>query len=462
MTGIAAGLAALAAVAFGLWGVIAFAAGAIAIMAVRRIPPSVASVIVVVFAAALGLWRQPDPAAHGGTLAPAPLELSALTVVTSPVGGGGYRQFVAADTADPVQRVCVTARSLPQVAAGDQIAVTGRVRLARDEAVRVRRFLMSRGCAGSVFAESLRVVATGEPSGWLFPRARDAMSGVLRRLSPGDSGALLAGLVVGDDSALSSAREEAFTNSGTTHLTAVSGSNIALVAGMLIALGRASIGQHRLPWQIVTIAGIWAFAFVSGGEPPALRAAVAASVALLAVRFGRRADFVTLIVLAAAALALWDPVHVDRLGFQLSVAAALALAVVMPAFAEGGPASVVVGLLAATAVAQIATLPMLLAVFGTVSVLSIPANLIVAPLAGVIMPWAGFAGLVGVVSPRLGEALVAPAALGADGVIAAAGVFGGPGTQIQLGMPPAESTLVLGVTCAALVVVMATRGRDGV
>ena len=77
---------------------------------------------------------------------------------------------------------------------------------------------------------------------------RAEMSESLRRLVPGDAGALLAGLVVGDDSALSRERETAFTNSGTTHLTAVSGSNLALIAGMLVALGRASVGQHRLGW----------------------------------------------------------------------------------------------------------------------------------------------------------------------------------------------------------------------
>src|SRR6185312_343807 len=171
--------------------------------------------------------------------------------------------------------------------------------------------------------------------------------------------------------ALSRDRETAFTNTGTTHLTAVSGSNLALIAGMLVALGRASVGQHRLGWQVMTVVGVWAFALVSGSEAPAVRAAIVASIALVAIRFGRAADFPTLILLAAGAMALLAPGQVDRLGFQLSVAASLALALAMPAFSERGGLGVVTGVIAATAVAQIATFPLLLAVFGTVTLFSI-------------------------------------------------------------------------------------------
>ena len=74
---------------------------------------------------------------------------------------------------------------------------------------------------------------------------------------------LLSGLVTGDDDGFSPERKNAFVQTGTTHLTAVSGSNLALVAGILATVGGATIGRHRTSWQFLTILGIWAYALVS-------------------------------------------------------------------------------------------------------------------------------------------------------------------------------------------------------
>ena len=89
---------------------------------------------------------------------------------------------------------------------------------------------------------------------------RTRLGTVLRRSAPGDAGVLLSGLVTGDDDGFSPERKNAFIRTGTTHLTAVSGSNLALVAGILATVGSATIGRHRASWQFVTILGIWAYA----------------------------------------------------------------------------------------------------------------------------------------------------------------------------------------------------------
>ncbi|MDQ2654340.1 MAG: ComEC/Rec2 family competence protein [Chloroflexota bacterium] len=459
MTGIAAGIGVLAGVAFGVWGAVAFAAGAVAICALSRTRPSGAAVAIVVLLTVAGVWRHSSSGAQQIVSLDNPPNLAALVVTSNPDLGGAFQQFVASPVNDSDIRLCVVARSLPVVGIGDQIAATGKPGRPQDEPLRIQRFLESRQCAASLFAESVRVTGSPAAGGWSFGRVRAAMSESLRRLVPGDAGALLAGLVVGDDSALSREREAAFTNSGTTHLTAVSGSNLALIAGMLVALGRASVGQHRLGWQVATIIGVWAFAFVTGAEAPAVRAAIVATIALLAVRFGRSADFPTLILLAAGAMSLHDPEQVNRLGFQLSVAASLALALAMPAISERGTAGVVSSVIAATTVAQIATIPLLLAVFGTVTSLSIPANALVAPLAGVAMPLAGLAGLLGLWNPRLGEVAVAPASLSADFMISTVERLGSPDTAIAVGIPPMPSSFVLAGTCAVLVWILAAQQR---
>ena len=460
MIGIAAGIGVLAGVAFGVWGSLAFGAGVIAFCALSRTWPSGVAVSIVMLLMVVGVWRHSASRAIPIVSLDAPPDLAALVVTSNPDVGGAFLQFVASPVNDSNVRLCVVARSLPGVEIGDQIAVTGKPGRPQDEPLQIQRFLASRQCAASLFAESVRVTGPPVAGWWSLGRVRAAMSESLRRLVPGDTGALLAGLVVGDDSALSREREAAFTNSGTTHLTAVSGSNLALIAGMLVALGRASVGQHRLGWQALTIIGVWAFAFITGAEPPAVRAAIVATIALLAVRFGRAADFPTLILLAAGAMAVHDPEQVNRLGFQLSVAASLALALAMPAFSQRGIAGVVSGVIAATALAQIATLPLLLAVFGTVTSLSIPANALVAPLAGVAMPLAGLAGLLGLWNSHLGELAVAPASLAADFMISTVERLGSPDTAIAVGIPPMPSSFVLASTCAVLVWILAAQQRD--
>ena len=190
-------------------------------------------------------------------------------------------------------------------------------------------------------------------------------------------------------------RETAFVRTGTTHLTAVSGSNLALVAGILATAGAATIGRHRGFWQAVTIGGLWGYALLTGGQPPSVRAAIVASAATLAIRFGRGADFPTLIMLAAGAMALVDPRQVEGLGFRLSVAASLALALVLPGLIARGRGSYLSMVIGAPVAAQIATLPFLLGTFGTLSLLSLPANVLAVPLAAVAMPITAVAGIIG-------------------------------------------------------------------
>ena len=283
----------------------------------------------------------------------------------------------------------------------------------------------------------------------------------LRFAAPGDAGVLLSGLVTGDDAGFSQARQEAFIRTGTTHLTAVSGSNLALVAGIFAAIGGATVGRHRIVWQVATICGVWAYAAITGAEPPALRAAIVASAAIFAFRVGRRPDFVTLVLLAAGAMALIDPGRVESLGFRLSVAASLALALVLPSLMARGRGSTLAVAVAATAAAQVATLPFLLPVFGTVSLTSVPANIVAAPLAAVAMPLAGLAGLAGLLWQPLAEPLAAPAILAANGLIAAVDLFGAPDAYVSVGVPPLAAIVVIALTGGALLAAL-TANRDAV
>jgi competence protein ComEC len=262
MTGIAAGLGALVGVALGWWGALAVAAIALVAVSGRDRWTGAASVLAI-FAAVAGAWRADDggqrphssPALHG---------LVAVTVVDAPVEAGRWQQFsvesVSAGTSEglpEIRRECIYAPAVPLVRLGDALNVTGRRSLAGDLSVGQRAFLDSRGCEISTFATAIDVIESKNSFKGHLADLRSRIGAVLRRGAPGDSGVLLSGLVTGDDSGFSERRRKAFVSSGTTHLTAVSGSNLALVVAILASIGTSTVGRHQMGWQIATILGLW-------------------------------------------------------------------------------------------------------------------------------------------------------------------------------------------------------------
>ena len=102
---------------------------------------------------------------------------------------------------------------------------------------------------------------------------REAFAERLRRAVPGDSGVLLGGLVVGDDRALSDDLKQSFRETGMSHITAVSGSNLALVVVLLMAVGGPIGLRRRVVWLLAVTVAIWLYAAITGLEPPVVRAA---------------------------------------------------------------------------------------------------------------------------------------------------------------------------------------------
>jgi competence protein ComEC len=352
-------------------------------------------------------------------------------------------------------RICVMAAPVPVVRLGDTLQATGTMESLADLPIGVRAALTARGCVGSLYATSIQVL--GEAPSLLRGLAdfRTQLDTALREAAPGDAGVLLAGLVTGDDDGFSTARSDAFIRTGTTHLTAVSGSNLALVAGILATIGSATVGSHRRLWQLVTIIGVWAYALISGAQPPSVRAAIVAIAAVLAFRFGRRPDYVTLIMLAAGMMVVVEPGQIDSLGFRLSVAASLGLVLVFAGLTALNGMSPLARVLTATVAAQLATLPVLLPAFGTISLTSIPANIIAVPLVAIAMPLAALAAIVGLLSPPLGEVIVAPAALAATALIRTIDVLGAPEAYVSVGVPPLSAAAAIAATATLLILVIA-------
>jgi competence protein ComEC len=356
-------------------------------------------------------------------------------------------------------RVCVVAPRESPVSLADRIWLAGEPASIEDESERIRGFLTARGCGGSVFGRAVSVDAEG--TGWrrTMAAARDRFSATIRSLAPGDAGALMSGLVTGADDALSSERKDAFLATGTTHITAVSGSNFATVVTVLLGTGAATGLRRNRVWLGVVVAAIWAYALFVGLEAPAFRAALAATGAVIGLRAGRRPDVVTLNVIAAAVMALVVPEIVWSLGFQLSLVAALALAMTASTGMESDWWTAIRSALVASAIAQIATLPLLLPLRGDLPFVSLPANLVIGPLVALAFPLSAVAGIAGTLWFPAGEALALPAFLATDGILRVVDWFAAAGVVLRVGTVEWPVALIIGIGAGAAVFAVSESGQ---
>jgi competence protein ComEC len=216
----------------------------------------------------------------------------------------------------------------------------------------------------------------GRPS-WLQRGAGVLRAGLQRACEPlpDDSGGLLPGLVVGDTSRLDPALEEDFRTTGMTHLTAVSGTNVAIVLGVvLFVVRRARAGP--LLCAVLCAVALAGFVILARPSPSVIRAAAMGAVGLLGLATGRTRAAVTALLIADPELAA-DP------GFALSVLATAGLLLIAPVWRDGlrrrGCPAGVAEALAVPAAAQVACGPVVAAISGSVSLFAVPANLVAVP-----------------------------------------------------------------------------------
>lgn len=216
-------------------------------------------------------------------------------------------------------------------------------------------------------------------------RAAERMRAGLRRACAGlapDPRGLLPGLVVGDTSLQSADLVADMRATGLTHLSAVSGMNVTIVCLLALGLGRA-VGLGRRLRLVVTGVVLVGFVVLARPEPSVLRAAVMGAVGLLALANSRRRAGVPALSGAVLVLLVADPWLSRSYGFALSVLATLGLLLLARpwtrALSGWLPRPVAAGV-AIPLAAQAMCGPVLVLLSGQVSLVSLPANALVAPL----------------------------------------------------------------------------------
>jgi len=199
---------------------------------------------------------------------------------------------------------------------------------------------------------------------------------------PDDAGGLLPGLVVGDTSRLDPVLENDFRTTGMTHLTAVSGSNVAIVLGVVLLLVRWTRAGPAVTAVVCGVA-LAGFVILARPSPSVVRAASMGAIGLLGLASGRPRAALPALAAGVAALIGYDPELSGDAGFALSVLATGGLLLLAPrwrdALTRHGWPRWAAEALAVPAAAQLACGPVIAGLSGTVSLVAVPANLLVVP-----------------------------------------------------------------------------------
>lgn len=229
-------------------------------------------------------------------------------------------------------------------------------------------------------------------------RLRSGLRDAATVLEPGPAG-LLPALVVGDTAAIPPGVEEEFRAAGLTHLTAVSGMNVAIICGAVLGAARLA-GAGPRGAAVLAAVVLVGYVVVCRPSPSVLRAAVMGGVTLLALVLGRRRSALPALSVAVIGLLLADPELGGDPGFALSVLATGALVLIAPCWADAlrrrrvppGAAEALV----VPAAAHVVTAPVIAGLSGQVSLVAVVANLLAAPA---VAPATVLGGLAALLAP---------------------------------------------------------------
>jgi competence protein ComEC len=236
------------------------------------------------------------------------------------------------------------------------------------------------------------------------------------RLFPDPEASLLAGILLGVDSGLPGALQQAYKDTGTAHIIAISGFNISIIAGIFFLFFSRALGQRR--GAVAAILGIAFYTFLVGASAAVVRAALMGALSLFAMQVGRRQQGLNTLAFVAALMALWNPLIIWDAGFQLSFFATLGLILYGEPFQQAAercaarffPASdaqqiakLLGDYVLLTLAAQLTTLPIMAFQFKQISLVSIIANPFILPAQPAVMILGGLAVIASLVIFPIGQ-----------------------------------------------------------
>jgi competence protein ComEC len=295
------------------------------------------------------------------------------------------------------------------VGVGDRVRVDGEISVPEvgEDGFDYARYLSTKRISAVVEATGVYPVGAGR--GWIGRVHRRTDAALGHGLRPTEA-TVVRGMVLGDRSLIPEDLEAAFQRSGVTHVLAISGQHVAILAAVVFFCLRLAAVPPNVRAG-VTVALTWLYIVVAGAPPSAIRAGVVATFVLAAKPLGRQVSPLHFMTTMLAVALAYNPLLVYSTGFQLSVAAvfgilllgeplaALVRRTVLRPLAQ--PPHAVTSLISVSLAAQVSTTPIVAATFGEVSTVGVLTNLVAVPISGPILTLGLIGSILGNVAPVL-------------------------------------------------------------
>ncbi|MDO8578731.1 MAG: DNA internalization-related competence protein ComEC/Rec2 [Dehalococcoidales bacterium] len=216
---------------------------------------------------------------------------------------------------------------------GDLLRVKGKLETPPSiEGFDYKAYLNNHGIYSIMYSPEVQIIekAHGFKPLALVYQLRESLSRSLARTLPEPQASLAQGIILGLRGNIPTDVENQFIRTGTAHLLAISGVNLTIMAAMLISLGVAVFGRRYQIYAWLAIFAIWFYALITGFQPPVVRAAIMASIFLVAELLGRQRSAVGSLILAATLMVIFTPQLVHDASFQLTVMSMVGLVLVAP------------------------------------------------------------------------------------------------------------------------------------
>jgi len=236
------------------------------------------------------------------------------------------------------------------------------------------------------------------------------------QIFPDPEASLLAGILLGVDTGLTDQLQQAFKDTGTAHIIAISGFNMSIIAAVFVFLFSRILGNRR--GAMLAVVGIILYTIMVGASAAVVRAALMGTLALFAVQVGRRQLALNTLLGVALVMCIWNPLYIWDVGFQLSFFATLGLILyadpftrfsnriltkLFPSAAGEKFAELFAEFVLLTFAAQLTTIPIMAYQFQRISLVSFIANPFILPPQPAVMVLGGLAVLLSHIWLPLGQ-----------------------------------------------------------
>lgn len=308
---------------------------------------------------------------------------------------------------------------------GDRLTLTGQLQTPpENETFSYRDYLARSGVYSFLpFANaSLIQSGQGNPITTALFAFKTKAHETLLHLYPEPEGALLSGILLGIETGIPADLDQAFRDTGTAHIIAISGFNISIIAALFTSLFSRVLGKKQ--GAFIAILAIAFYTLLVGADAAVVRAALMGSLAIFARQMKQQSGGISTalntLAVTAAVMVFANPLIPWDAGFQLSFAATLGLVLFadklnatfahflsryLPISAVDKITPLVGDLVLLTFAAQITTLPLILYHFQRLSLTAFLANPLVLPVQPLVMILGGLTVLVGMIFFPLGQFL---------------------------------------------------------